>query len=198
MRNDKVKFSWRKEKIKKLFVLGLAGALVLSLAGCNKAVKEASSEVVADVNSEITGAVEEITSDITSEINSEIEEVVDYPDFTGTYTEPLAGRCTIEIEHTDGDNHTVLVHWASSAAESANWEINAVYYPSTGLLEYTGAKYYIRTYTDEENYTDDVKYTDGEGEFWFEEDGTLGWRSTKSAIDGIDGTTFFERVPENE
>ena len=176
--------------MKKLFVLALAGAVVLSLAGCNKAVETATSEIEIEVGSEVN----EVVADLTSEI----EEVVDYPDFTGTYTEPMSGRCTIEIEHTDGDNHTIPVQWSSSAAESANWEIEAVYYPSTGLLEYTDAKYFIRTYTDDENYTDDVQYTDGAGEFWFEEDGTLGWRSAKSDIDGLDGTTFFERLPENE
>lgn len=181
-------------KMKKLFVLALAGALALSLAACKKTavtetsepviILDQSSEIVADINSEITDAVEDI-----------VEDVVDYPDFTGTFTEPMSGRCRIDIVHTDGDNFDVNIRWASSAFESANWEIKATYYPSTNLLEYTNAKYYVRTYTDEENFTDDVKYTDGDGCFWFEEDGTLGWKSGKADVDYVDGSTFFERLP---
>ena len=179
--------------MKKLVAASLIGALVLSLTACSsKAVPETgASELASQITSEV---VEEVKSEIVSEI---IEEVVDKPDFTGTFTEPMSGRCTIEIEHLDGDDYSVAIHWSSSAAESANWEIKATYYESTGLLEYTGAKYFIRTYTDDENYTDDVKYEDGAGEFWFEEDGTLGWRSANSDVDGVDGTTFFERIPAN-
>ena len=173
--------------MKKFFALAAAGALVLSLAACAKTqVVETSvaSEVVADVTSEVV-------ADVTSEI---IDDVVDYPDFTGTFTEPMSGRCRIDIEHVEGDTHKVTICWGSSAFESANWEMTATYYPSTGLLEYSDAKYFVRTYTDEETYTDDVKYEDGDGYFWYAEDGTLGWQSGKSDIDGVDGSTFFERT----
>ncbi|MBR6093968.1 MAG: hypothetical protein IKP92_02965 [Lachnospiraceae bacterium] len=178
--------------MKKLVAASLIGALVLSLAACSNAAPETeASEIASQVASEV---VSEAVSEAVSEVASEAEEVIDKPDFTGTYTEPVAGRCTIEIESVDGDNYKVIVRWASSAFESSNWEMDATYYVSTGLLEYTNAKFYVRTYTDEENFTDDVKYTDGAGEFWFEEDGSLGWRSANSDVDGIDGETFFERV----
>ena len=178
--------------MKKLFVLALAGAMVLSLAACKKnetVVENASEQVV------VLDQPSEVVADVTSEI---VEEVVDYPDYSGTYTEPMSGRCTIEITHVEEGNYTVNGHWSSSAFESSNWEMNATYYPSTDLLEYTDAKYYVRTYTDEENFTDDVKYTDGAGEFWFDENGNLGWRSANSDVDYIDGETFFERVEITE
>ena len=70
------------------------------------------------------------------------------------------------------------------------------HYESTTLLEYTGAKYYVRTYSDEENFTDEVMYEDGAGEFWFDEDGMLGWRSANSDVDGVTGETMFEKLPE--
>lgn len=181
--------------MKKLLILALAGTLALSLAACKKnETAVIASEEIPVIASEI---VADVTSEITDAVDDTIDDVVDYPDFTGTYTEPMSGRCRIDIEHTEGDEHTVTVCWGSSAAESANWEMTAIYYPSTGLLEYTGAKYYVRTYTDDENYTDDVKYEDGDGYFWFEEDGTLGWQSGKSDVDGVDGSVFFERQPAN-
>ena len=117
-------------------------------------------------------------------------------DFSGTYTEPTSGRCTIEIVSTGENEYTVNVRWSSSAFESSNWEMNATYYESTTLLEYTDAKFFIRTYSDEETYTDDVQYEDGAGEFWFDENGMLGWRSANSDVDGITGETFFEKLPE--
>ena len=85
-------------------------------------------------------------------------------DFTGVYSEPGSGRCRIIIEQLSGDEHEISVRWSGSAYESGNWEMTATYYDSTGLLEYTDATYYVRTYTDEENYTDEVIYTDGTGE----------------------------------
>ncbi len=173
--------------MKKKFVVVLIGAMVMMMTACgNTAVETTVAPEVQEVVEEATETVEETAEEV-------IEDVVDKPDFTGTYTEPIAGRCTIDIEHLEGDDHQVVVRWAGSAFESYNWEMTATYYESTGLLEYSNATFFIRTYTDEENYTDDVKYTDGCGEFWFEDDGTLGWRSDKMDVDGIDGETFFER-----
>ncbi|MBR5419711.1 MAG: hypothetical protein IK115_01035 [Lachnospiraceae bacterium] len=188
--------------MKKGFVTALIGTMVLSLAACGKTADTGAS-VPAATEAAPTAAAEteekpEATEGATEDKEPEIEEdVIDKPDFTGIYSEPVSGRCSIEIVHTGGDEHKINVRWSGSAYESSNWEITATYYVSTGLLEYTGAKYYVRTYTDEEHYTDDVKYTDGSGEFWFEEDGSLGWRSANSDIDGITGETFFERLPVN-
>lgn len=186
--------------MKKKFVTALIGTLVLSLAACTTTAPEAENNTPAVTEEAPTEAPTEApveTPETTPEDSDEfIDDVIDKPDFTGTYTEPMSGRCTIDIEYLSGDDHKVTVRWASSAFESANWEMTATYYVSTGLLEYTNAKYYVRTYTDETTYTDDVKYTDGAGEFWFEEDGSLGWRSANSDIDGVTGETLFERIPD--
>ena len=196
--------------MKKRLMPALIGTMVLSLAACGTTApstpevkQEASEETVeetaetaTETTPETTPEAAEITEDIVEDADV-ADDIVDKPDFTGTYTEPISGRCTIDIEYLSGDDHKVNVRWASSAFESANWEMTATYYVSTGLLEYTNAKYYIRTYTDDNTYTDDVKYTDGAGEFWFAEDGSLGWRSANSDIDGVTGETFFERMPVN-
>ena len=184
--------------MKKKFLMALIGTAVLSLAACTTTAPEADNNEPVVTEAAPTEAPETTPEEAPEEevIEEEEEEIIDKPDFEGTYTEPIAGRCTIDIEYLSGDDHKVTVQWAGSAYESANWEMTATYYVSTGLLEYTGAKYYIRTYTDDGNYTDDVKYTDGAGEFWFEEDGSLGWRSANSDIDGITGETFV-RLPVN-
>ena len=181
--------------MKKIFAAALIGTMVLSLAACGGQDATQSSENVIDRAAE--SIVSESSSNAESQQDSQADaqsEEVSAPDFSGTYTEPMSGRCTIEIESQGNNNYKVNIHWGSSAFESANWEMNATYYPSTTLLEYSDAKYFIRTYTSEEEYTDDVVYTDGAGEFWFESDGSLGWRSAQSDVDYVTGETFFENV----
>ena len=192
--------------MKKILVAALIGSMVLSLTACGGESKESTENAITgesisseaastDASSaENTESSEDAASVEDSSSAEDAGEEVIAPDFSGTYTEPLSGRCTIDITSTGNNNYTVNVHWSSSAFESSNWEINATYYDSTTLLEYTDAKYYIRTYTSEEEYTDDVKYTNGAGEFWFEEDGSLGWRSANSDVDYITGETTFERI----
>lgn len=117
-------------------------------------------------------------------------------EFEGQYTEPISGRCSIEIKSIDGIHYSVNVIWSSGAAVSGNWEIeDAVYGESSGVLEYTGAKYYVRTFAEGgQEFTDDVMYTDGSGCFMFDEDGMLNWISDESDIDDINGSTLFEKI----
>ena len=118
-------------------------------------------------------------------------------EFIGSYTEPRTGRCLITMDTEDGINYTVSVVWGASAYETAYWEIGkAVYGESSGELEYSDARFYVRTFTDETTYTDDVRYTDGTGRFWFDEDGMLCWVSDNSELDEYDGQTLFERMPD--
>ena len=118
-------------------------------------------------------------------------------DYSGKYSEPPTGRCLIEMDTNDGIHYSITVTWANSASESANWKMgDAVYGESSGVLEYTGAEYFIRTYTDEENCTDEILYTDGSGRFWFDEDGNLNWVSDEADVDHITGATVFEKLPE--
>lgn len=186
--------------MKKLFVAAMISTMVLSMAACGGENSESTSDKVGEpiatvASSDADSQANAKSSDAESQDASESAEEVVAPDFSGTYTEPTSGRCTIEIVSTGDNNYKINVRWSSSAFESANWEINATYYDSTTLLEYTDAKYYIRTYTSEEEYTDDVQYENGAGEFWFEEDGSLGWRSANSDVDYITGETKFERIP---
>ena len=189
--------------MKKIFVTAFISTMFLSLAACgSQSTEDASGNALDSIGepissetvSDTTSVSDASSSSDTASQDAASGEEAAAPDFSGTYTEPMSGRCTIDIESVGNNNYKVTVRWSSSAFESANWEMNATYYDSTTLLEYTDAKYFIRTYTSEEEYTDDVVYTDGAGEFWFEEDGKLGWRSASSDIDYITGETLFERV----
>jgi len=177
--------------LSKLFKAVLIGTIAVILVACGKAENE-KNEKASNATGESVSQEASVSTDEASDAAS--DEAVTAPDFSGTYTEPMSGRCAITIESLGDNNYKVSILWSSSAFESANWEMNATYYDSTTLLEYTGAKYFVRTYSDEETYEDDVKYEDGAGEFWFEEDGKLGWRSANSDVDGVTGETLFEKV----
>ncbi len=181
--------------MKKVMVAVLIGALAASLAACSGNTTTVPENPVASeqIQKEIDSTPEETKAETDSVVVEEAEEA---PDFSGTWTEPMTGRCAIKITSTGDNTYSININWSSSAFENAVWEMDATYYESTGLLEYENAKYYVRTYTDDETYTDDVKYEDGAGCMWIEDNGQLGWQSANSDVDGIDGSTMFEKMPE--
>ena len=184
--------------MKKIVIASLLGTMFLSLAACGGNA-DVSSENVIDraaesISSEVSTSETVSESETTSQESQTNDANEAAPDFSSVYTEPMSGRCTIDIESAGDNKYNISIHWGSSAFESANWEMTATYYDSTTLLEYTDAKYFIRTYASEDDYTDNVVYTDGAGEFWFTEDGMLGWRSAKMDVDYITGDTFFENI----
>ena len=118
-------------------------------------------------------------------------------DFTGKYTEPVTGRCNIEISPESEDSYTITVHWADSASEDHIWAItDAAYGESGDELVYTDALYYIRRSDDNGDFEDEDLYSDGSGSFWMTEGGMLGWKSDNSDVDFIDGETLFERIEQ--
>ncbi len=175
---------------KKILSLALTGALVLSIAACTTSNTTTATSEPAPV-AEVT-SVEVKPAEASETV---VEEQPAAPDFTGTWAEELSGRGYITFTPAGENTYNVEVHWGSSAFESANWNMTATYYDSTGLCEYSDCTYYIRTYTDEENYTDETVYTDGAGYFYFE-DGKLCWGSAESDKDGIDGSSYFINADE--
>ena len=193
---------------KKFLTAVMMGAMVFALTACDAAAEvqdqdaqektqeEVQTETV-DLDNEEADAETDAETDAEAETDADVEtdtETVvnaEAPDFAGSYYEEIAGRGMIDIESTGDNTYAVSIHWGASAFESANWEMTATYSESTGLLEYTDRTYTIITFEDDEYYTEDVKYTDGAGEFWFTEDGKLGWKSANSDVDSIDGESVF-------
>ena len=135
--------------MKKRFVLALTGAMILSMAACTSTTADTAPTEPAVTEAAPTEAPESTPEDTPqttpedSQPEEVVDDVIDKPDFTGTYTEPMSGRCTIDIEHLSGDDHKVNIRWSGSAFESANWEMTATYYVSTGLLEYMQSTMYV-------------------------------------------------------
>lgn len=181
---------------KRMLVMAAAGMLAVSLLmGCTSG---GAAEVTEDPGTEVeVQPTEPVTEPVETPDDSEPAEPVEEAepvDYSGTYTEPPTGRSLIGINKVDDTHYSISVIWANSADETAYWDISdAAYSAATGTLEYTGAKYYIRTYTGEDEYTDDVKYTDGTGRFSLNEDGTLSWNSDNADVDMITGDVSFEK-----
>lgn len=179
---------------KKLMAAMVLSAAVLT-AGCAKEQETAEPQdkevQTLEIENKEAPAAENEAETAETENTEETTEETDSPDFGGTWYEMIAGRCIVDMVSAGGDDYDISVHWGSSAFESSNWVMRGTYYPATNLLEYKDARFYIRTYSDENNYTDDVKYEDGSGVFWLEPDGKLGWQSDNADTDGIDGSNFY-------
>ena len=117
--------------MKKILVAALIGSMVLSLTACGGETKESTENAITgesisseaastDASSaENTESSEDAASVEDSSSSEDAGEEVIAPDFSGTYTEPLSGRCTIDITSTGNNTYTVNVHWSSSAFESS-------------------------------------------------------------------------------
>ena len=118
-------------------------------------------------------------------------------DFTGRYTEPVTGRCLIEITKESEDSYTIVVNWSNSASDESVWAITGATYGESGdELVYTDALYYHRTYDEDGGYEDEDIYDNGTGRFYMTEGGMLGWESDNTEDDGIDGEVLFERLEQ--
>ena len=125
------------------------------------------------------------------------ESLEGHADFTGRFTEPVTGRCLIEITPESDDSYTIVVTWADSASDEYIWAITGATYGEYGdELVYSDCLYYHRTWEDSETYTDEDLYDDGTGRFWMTDGGMLGWESNCVEVDGIDGETLFERLEQ--
>ena len=131
-----------------------------------------------EVRNTLIGAKEKIES-----ITEEEEKA---PDFSGKWEAYSDESKVINIRSTGGNFYSVTAELTFDDNTSGKWEMTAVYYDSTTLLEYKDAKY-TKTAGDSE----EVIYTDGDGYFWIKNENTICWMSGRSEEDGIDGTVDY-------
>ncbi len=94
--------------------------------------------------------------------------------YTGTWTETIAHRATIEITAAD-EGFTVHVEWPGSISERAVWVISdAAYDSEKDALVYKNGKQVKRTFKEDGTYTDETVSTAESGTITVE-DGKLSW-----------------------
>jgi PBP1b-binding outer membrane lipoprotein LpoB len=103
------------------------------------------------------------------------------PDFSGEWKDVNSGNCIAEITSAGGADYDIVIERNNDDQTVSVWEIKGTYYESTTLMEYTGAKYYIKNGEDEE-----LVYEDGDGYFSMGDYGDIEWTSADKDIDGIE------------
>ncbi len=116
--------------------------------------------------------------------------------FIGSYA---CGRAGIDVEAVGMEGARFLVHWGSSAFESASWEMSGSLDPETLVVTYSDCKKTILTFSEDgESSTETVEYENGTGTFTFNgEDYSLTWQDDQeNAAEGM-VFTFAYAVPED-
>lgn len=86
-------------------------------------------------------------------------------DLSGSWTEKIAGRCTITIEKNEADTYDISIHWANSAFSTSFWTMTAAPTGNGSEIRYEDAKKTVVTYTSETEKTEEVLYENGTGTF---------------------------------
>ncbi|MCQ2551081.1 MAG: hypothetical protein MJ146_02665 [Clostridia bacterium] len=68
------------------------------------------------------------------------------PDLTGHYEDQISQRAMMDIEKTEGDTYSILIHWSSSASEGLEWEASGTF--DGDKIQYTDCKCQQYTYDD--------------------------------------------------
>ena len=188
----------RKNMITRL--AAIAGAAVLTaamLAGCG-AKKEESWEQ-AQQEAEAAAAEAEQTAEQTAEeMDQKGEEVAQQADdlqnelladfigpmdLEGSWEDEVSQRAGMDVTKNEDGSYDILVHWGSSATETAIWEIHGTYDEVSGMLSYEDGAFSVHTFDEKNNETVSGEETTS-GTFMKEGD-KLRWSDSKNSDDGL-------------
>ena len=103
-----------------------------------------------------------------------------FTDFSGTYTESIAGRGVITIKNVYDMNYSIEVKWSGSASDLAEWKMNGTF-DSNGNMTYKDCTKTLYTYASDGSSTSKTIYSDGTGTIKIA-DGKLSWDDKKEGI----------------
>lgn len=150
--------------MKKLFVILLALALILTLGGC--AGKEETKKE--EDNKTEEAVPEETAPEETVTVAAVPEEL------QGAYHEEIAGRGSLEL-----GAETMTIDWSSSAFEKNHIDFPVFYDEENGYIRYEGAVMTRTTFTSDEESESKEIYNDGSGYFAIDEDRLI-WHDDKA------------------
>lgn len=159
----------------KLFAALLALTMALALAACQK------TEDVTITTTEPVVTVEESTTEAettTSKTDKSAETTVVLNDIklTGTWSDRISQRATMEVRGGKDQVYQIHVHWGSTAFESENWTMTGTFNDTTGELTYKDCTRMTLTLKEDGAETETVKYKDGKGKFLYK-NGELYWQA---------------------
>jgi len=187
----------------------LSFVMVFALAACNTAKTPAGSETPAPTQApaETNAPRPETQPETEPEAEPEAEPEPEADPEAGTSTEEdgqnpvmnfigtyACGRAGMEVQAEGMDGARILVHWGSSAWESANWEMSGRLDPDTLVLTYADCKKTIVTFAEDgESSTETVEYENGTGTITFNgTDYSLTWQDDQeNAAEGMVFTSSY-------
>ena len=115
----------------------------------------------------------------TDENVSEEMDIVDIPDFSGSWVEPISQRCNMEIICQNDAYYEITIDWGSSAWDNTHWEFTGEYDATQGGIVYKNGCRYEQHYPEDGSDMQQTEvYSDGEG-FIYIKDEELYWEDKK-------------------
>lgn len=158
----------------KLFAVLLALTLALALAACQKTedVTITTTEPVVTAPETTTEKSKTTKTDKTAETTVVKNEVK----LTGTWSDRISQRATMEVRGGKDQTYQIHIHWGSTAFESEDWTMTGTYNDSTGELTYKNCTRKTITLKEDGPETETVRYTNGTGKFLYK-NGELSWQA---------------------
>ncbi len=159
----------------KLFAALLALTLVLALTACQKTedVTITTTEPVVTVEKS-TEKAEETTAKSDKTVDATV--ILNDIKLTGTWSDRISQRATMEVRGGKDQVYQIHVHWGSTAFESENWNMTATFNDATGELTYKDCTRMTLTLKEDGAENEAVRYTDGKGKFLYK-NGELYWQA---------------------
>ena len=152
--------------LKKLIALATALVLMFALAACSKNKEPVEQDLSEEEKSSIVASAEDQQQAILDEATKKEAELMDTftgdMDLEGEWQDEVSQRATMDVTVDEDGTVHMVVHWGSSATETAIWEISGKWNADAGMLSYDNGKYYVLTLDDSgKEKTSDKKTTKG-------------------------------------
>lgn len=147
------------------------------------------SKTTAGGSQEEAVTAEAAVSEAEEQIDGFLDEISGEMDLSGSWEDEVSQRAGMDVTKNEDGSYDILVHWGSSAFETAIWEIHGTYDPVSGMLSYDDGKFYVRSVDKDENETvSDEETTEGA---FMKEGEKLRWQDSRNTEDGL-----FVKMPE--
>ncbi len=163
----------------------IAGAAVLTaamLAGCG-AKKEEQAATGEETATQVEQKGEEALQEADQVQNEVLADFVGEMDLEGSWEDEVSQRAGMDVTKNEDGSYDILVHWGSSATETAIWEIHGTYDEVSGMLSYEDGAYSVHTFDANNNETVSSEETTS-GAFMKEGD-KLRWSDSKNSDDAL-------------
>jgi len=164
----------------------VAGAAVLTaamVAGCGAKKEEQTAATAEETAAQVEQNGEEALQEADQVQNEVLADFVGEMDLEGSWEDEVSQRAGMDVTKNEDGSYDILVHWGSSATETAIWEIHGTYDEVSGMLSYEDGAFSVHTFDANNNETVSGEETTS-GVFMKEGD-KLRWSDSKNSDDAL-------------